>query len=230
MIFSNEAMFKSVFSIDSVVFGFDEKDLKVLLIERGEEPFLNYLALPGDLVNEDENLEQAANRILEQLTGLHGVFLEQYYAFGAIDRHPLGRVITIAYYALIKTDYLNIKAASFAKNAAWYSVKEIDTLAFDHIEILNKALEQLKQDLKIKPIGFELLPENFTLSELQHLYEAVLDTKLDKRNFRRKILGMGLLEFTGNKQIGVSHRAAHLYHFNPDHYEKLKKSGFHFEV
>ena len=222
--------FKSAFSVDNVIFGFGDGDLKVLLIERGEEPFNGKWALPGDLVYPNEDIDSAATRVLKELTGLANVYLEQVKAFGAVERHPLGRVITIAYYSLIKISSNNLKTSSFAKKVKWHAVNQIEELAFDHLEILTASFSILKKSIRNRPIGFELLPPKFTLTQLQHLYEAVLEAELDKRNFRKKILSMGLLEDIGEMQVGVAHRPAKLYRFDKSKYELLMAEGFVFEL
>lgn len=217
-------------SVDCVIFGFDEdaNDLKVLLIERGEEPFYGQLALPGDLISFDEDIENAAKRVLKELAGLENIFLEQLYSFGNLTRHPLGRVVTVAYYALIKPSDTHLVPASFAKNAEWRAISDIKELAFDHFRILSVALNRLKGKIRYQPIGFNLLPEKFTLSQLQRLYEIILDTDYDKRNFRKKILNMDILIPLDERQTGVSHRAARLYKFDLDKYEDLQAMGFNY--
>jgi 8-oxo-dGTP diphosphatase len=229
MPFQNE-FFKSAFSVDNIIFGFDQDKLKVLLIRRNEEPFAGYWALPGDLVRPDEDLDGAALRVLEQLTGVKDVYLDQVHTFGEIDRHPLGRVITIAYYSLINIKNVYIKAASFADQVAWKEVRAIDKLAFDHNKIMEACLKRLRKDVKLRPIGFELLPEKFTLTELQRLYEAVLEEDLDKRNFRKKILSMNILKTLHELQSGVAHRPAKLYSFDGDKYLEAKENGFVFAL
>ncbi|MEO1261857.1 MAG: NUDIX domain-containing protein [Bacteroidota bacterium] len=224
--------FKSAFSVDNIIFGFDEGDLKVLLIKRGADPFKGQWALPGDLVYPNENLETAANRVLFELTGLQKVYLEQVYTFGAVDRHPLGRVITIAYFSLVKISDFVITPSSFAQKAKWHTVEkaQVETLAFDHNDILNTCFNTLKTRVRFRPVGFELLPPKFTLTELQHLYEAILRTKLDKRNFRKKILSMHLLIDLNEMQEGVPHRPAKLYSFDKERYFKFEAEGFSFEL
>jgi 8-oxo-dGTP diphosphatase len=222
--------FKSAFSVDNVIFGFDEGDLKVLLINRGADPFKGMWALPGDLVYPNEDLDTAAGRVLEELTGLHNVYLEQVSAFGAVDRHPLGRVITVSYYSLIKISNYSVTPASFAQQAQWHALSEVKQLAFDHNQILEACYERLKQSVRTRPVGFELLPPKFTLTQLQHLYEAILETSLDKRNFRKKILSMNLLIDQEEIQEGVAHRPARLYQFAQERYDKLVREGFSFEL
>lgn len=222
--------FKSAFSVDNVIFGFDEGDLKILLIKRGMDPYGGMWALPGDLVYPNEDLDAAAGRVLEELTGLKEVFLEQVKAFGTVDRHPLGRVITIAYFSLIKIDKYNVMASSFAQKAKWHAIADVETLAFDHNKILASCLERLKRLVRIRPVGFELLPPKFTLTALQHLYEAILETELDKRNFRKKIMSMNLLVELEEMQEGVAHRPARLYSFDEEKYKTFIAEGFNFEV
>lgn len=227
---SEQQYFKSAFSIDNVIFGFDNKMLKILLIKRGEEPYLHMWALPGDLVYPTEDLDNAPKRILKELTGLDKVFLQQVHTFGEVNRHPLGRVITVAYYSLVNISYVNVKASSFAEKVDWMPINEITILAFDHLNILKTSFAKLKQSVRVRPLGFELLPELFTLSELQDLYEAVLEKKLDKRNFRKKIKQLDILIDMDRSQKGVAHRPAKLYKFNVTQYEKLKKDGMNIDI
>lgn len=222
--------FKSAFSVDCVVFGFDNEKLKVLLIERGAEPYMGHFALPGDLVYPGEDLDLAAKRILGELTGLSDVYLEQVKTFGSVNRHPLGRVITISYYSLIKVDSYKVGAASWAKQAYWHPVDELPKLAFDHSDILSACRSRLREVVRRRPIGFELLPEKFTLRQLQSLYECVLETKMDTRNFRKKVLSMGLLTELNERQQGVAHRPANLYRFDNETYITLTQEGLNFDL
>ena len=217
-------------SIDCVIFGYDTTDLKVLLIKRGEEPYLNHWALPGDLINPKESIEQSVIRVLKDLTGLSKVYMEQVKTFGDVGRHPMGRVFTVAYYSLLKISDYELSPSSFAVEAKWHSVKRIGELAFDHNKIFATCKEKLVDSIKRKPIGFELLPKEFTLTELQNLYETLLQEPFDKRNFRKKINSMKLLIDTGKLQKSVSHRPAKLYRFNNEKYDTLKKGGFNFEI
>ncbi len=226
----DEEYLKAGFSVDNVIFGFHEKALKVLLIKRGAEPFINYWGLPGALVNPDEDLDNAPVRILDELTGINDVYLEQVATFGKVNRHPMGRVMTVAYYSLVNVEKLQPRPNSFATEVSWSKVDNIEDLAFDHLEILTKCLQRLQDRLRNKPIGFELLPEKFTLSDLQSLYEAVLGKSLDKRNFRKKILSMKLLFDHNEFQKGVAHRPAKLYSFDRDQYDNLLSKGFVFEL
>jgi 8-oxo-dGTP diphosphatase len=217
-------------TVDCVVFGLDDNDLKVLLIQRDLAPFEGTWALPGGFVETEETLEDAAKRELEEETGLKKLFLEQLYTFGAVDRDPRERVVSVAFFALVNIRDHKVKAATDARNAAWFSAADTPSLAFDHEEILNVALERVKGKVRYQPIGFELLPRLFTLGQLQHLYETILETPMDKRNFRRKILNMDLLEETDQIEQDVAHRAARLYRFNKGRYNSLLKNGFNFEV
>lgn len=216
-------VFNSAVSIDCVLFGFDGGELKILLIERNEEPFKDWWALPGYLIGENESLDQSASRILHELTGLSDIYMEQYYTFGEVTRHPQGRVITVAYYAMLRLggDKILKPLTSYAKRAQWVNVNELPKLAFDHQHIFDKGLEKVKRRIKHLPIAFELLPEKFTLTQVQNVYELILGKKLDKRNFRKKILSFGVLKELDEKQKGVSFRAATLYKFDKRKYAKL---------
>ena len=217
-------------TVDCVVFGIDEDDLQVLLIRRALEPFAGRWALPGGFVHLDETLEDAALRELQEETGLDKVFLEQLYTFGDLDRDPRERVVTVAYYALVKLSDHKVKAATDATDAAWFAITDLPELAFDHQHIFDVALERLRGKVRYQPIGFELLPRKFTLTQLQRMYETILERKLDKRNFRKKILGMDLLVELDEVEKDVAHRAARLYKFDDRRYRKLLKQGFSFEI
>lgn len=221
---------RAALTVDCVVFGLDDQELKVLLIQRGLPPFEGKWALPGGFVHLEETLEQAARRELQEETGLHDVYLEELHSFSAVERDPRERVVSVAHYALVKLSDHQVRAATDARDAAWFGVQDAPSLAFDHADILQMALERLRNKLRFQPIGFELLPKKFTLSELQHLYELVLERSLDKRNFRRRVLSMDLLVETDEVQQDVAHRAARLYRFDERKYRRLTKSGFHFEL
>ena len=221
---------KSAVTVDNVIFGFDEGDLKVLLIKRGEMPYENQWALPGYFVKAEEDLDSAAKRVLAELTGLENVYLEQVSTFGKTDRHPLGRVITVAFYSLIKIADYKLTASSIALSTEWKSISFANDLAFDHDEIFQTCFNRLKLRVRQEPIGFELLPDKFTLTQIQHLYEAILESKLDKRNFRKKILSMDILEDLEEREEKVSHRPAKLYKFNKEKYEASKAEGMVFDI
>ncbi len=230
-------------TVDCVVFGLDhaENDLKVLLIERGLEPFKGRYAFPGGFLQveppEDQgpatnqadiSLDAAARRELKEETGIRVPYLEQLYTFGDSGRDPRGRVVTVAYYGLVKLQ--KAKASTDAAAAIWFSAHDSPNLAFDHAKILDMALERLRGKIRYQPIGFELLPEKFALRQLQNLYEIILNRPLDKRNFRKKILKMNILRSLDEKETNVSHRAATLYQFDRKEYQKKEKSGFVFEM
>jgi 8-oxo-dGTP diphosphatase len=217
-------------TVDCVVFGFDEGELKVALIQRALDPFKGKWALPGGFVHIDETLDDAARRELAEETGLKDVYLEQLYSFGDLRRDPRERIVSVAYYALVALGKHTLHASTDAASAAWFCVADLPSLAFDHDRILSVAVQRLKGKLRYQPIGFELLPEKFTLSQLQHLYEAILERDLDKRNFRKKILGMDLLVETDEIEQDVAHRAARLYRFDEPKYKRLVKKGFNFEL
>ena len=224
--------FESVFSIDCVIFGFQANELKILLIERNQEPYKGWNALPGYIVKNDESIDDAAERILYELTGLRGLHMEQFQTFGDVDRHPKGRVITVAYYALIRIDGHNeVKpVTNFARSAFWHPVNKLDKLPYDHAKIFETGFQKLRRRLSYQPIAFELLPEKFTLTQLQTLYEAILNKKLDKRNFRKKMLSYGFLKELDEKQKGVSYRAATLYRFDRRKYNKIFQNELNVSV
>ncbi len=221
---------RAALTVDCVVFGLDEEDLKVLLIQRGLPPFEGHWALPGGFVRVDETLDDAARRELHEETGLERVYLEQLYTVGDIDRDPRERVVTVAYYALVRLSDHRVQAATDAREAACFAIDDLPDLAFDHGKILATAHERLRGKVRYQPIGFELLPNKFALRELQHLYEVILDRPLDKRNFRKKILSMGILVELDEIETDVAHRAARLYRFDRKGYRRMAKRGFNFEI
>jgi 8-oxo-dGTP diphosphatase len=217
-------------AVDCVVFGLDDVDLKILLIQRDIPPCEGQWTLPGGFVREDETLEEAALRELEEETGLQNVFLEQLYTFGGLERDPRERVVTVAYYALVKMVDHRVQAATDARNAAWFSLHDATNLVFDHDQIVEVAYQRLRSKVRYQPIGFELLPTKFTLRQLQHLYETIMDRSLDKRNFRKKILSMDVLIELDEVEQDVAHRAARLYRFDKQKYKRLVKQGFNLEI
>ncbi|RMF45717.1 MAG: NUDIX hydrolase [Anaerolineae bacterium] len=210
-------------TVDVVIFTLKEEKLSVLLIERAQDPYAGMWALPGGFVQVDESLEEAALRELKEETGLEGEFyLEQLYTYGDPARDPRERVVTVAYFALIPSDRpIHDSPSSDAAAARWFPVDSLPSLAFDHGEIVHYALRRLRYKLEYTAVGFELLPESFTLSELQRTYEIILGEKLDKRNFRRRILQANIIEETGKLRTG-SGRPARLYRYRKDAIAEIK--------
>ncbi len=200
-------------TVDLVIFTIADDDLKVLLIRRAGEPFQGRWALPGGFVEIDESLERAAARELQEEVGVTNVYLEQLYTFGEPDRDPRGRVISVAYFALIDAEKQRIVAASDAADTAWHSVFKPPRLAFDHRKILDYAVWRLRNKIEWTTVGYELLPRKFTLSELQRVYEIILQRPVDKRNFRKKILAQGQIRELEETRSDVAHRPARLYAF-----------------
>jgi len=217
-------------AVDCAVFGYEEETLQVLLIERAREPFAGRWALPGGFVEEDEGLAEAARRELAEETGIQTDAIEQIGAFGEPGRDPRARVISVAYFALVRRCEHAPRAASDARAAAWFPADRLPPLAFDHAEIVGAALGAARQRVGRSALGFSLLPRKFTLTQLQRLYEVVLGRSLDKRNFRRRILEMDLLVALDEVESGASHRAARLYRFDGRRYREMVKRGFVFEV
>lgn len=208
-------------TVDVIIFTLRDNDLQALLVKRGYPPFEGMWAIPGGFVRIDESLEDAALRELEEETGVRDVYLEQLYTFGNPGRDPRGRVITVAYFALVPADAVQPRPGDDTAEARWWSVYDLPPLAFDHADILAYALKRLRYKLEYTAVGFELLPETFTLSELQTAYEIILGEKLDKRNFRRKIIGAGVIEETGEYRVGEG-RPAKLYRFRADAVAEVK--------
>lgn len=227
---SYDKFFQFGVSVDCVVFGYHENRLKILLIKRGAAPFKGMWALPGDLVYPNENIDVAAQRILRDLTGIEQLFMEQTQVYGKVDRHPAGRVITTGYYSLIDIAKHDPHASAWADGVYWVDLEAIPDLAFDHSDILKDALRVLQQRVRHQPVGFELLPEKFALADLQALYEALLNEKYDKANFRKRILSMNLLISLKENQKDVPHRPARLYKFDKQRYDELRAKGFSFEL
>jgi len=217
-------------AVDCVVFGLDAENLKVMLVRRAIAPFQGEWALPGGFVRPDESLEETARRELQEETGITQIFWEQLYTFGAVNRDPRDRIVTVAYYALINLDTQIISAATDASEAQWFPVNNLPKLAFDHERIFQTAMRRLQSKVRYEPIGFELLPPKFTLTQLQKLYELILGQPLDKRNFRKKILSMDLLIDLQEMETNVKRRAGKLYQFDHQKYQQLKTKGFNFEI
>jgi hypothetical protein len=218
-------------AVDSIIFGYDEgdRDLKLLLLKRNFQPAKGEWSLMGGFLEKEESIDHAAKRILHQLTGLSDVYMEQLYSFGEIDRDPGDRIISIAYFALIK---INDSDLELVKNhgATWIPVSSLPQLIFDHNQMVERAMKKLQVRARTQPIGFELLPEKFTIPQLQGLYEAIYNKPLDKRNFRRKLLAMDLLEKQEEKEKESSRKGAWYYRFDAKKYEDLLKRGFNFEL
>jgi 8-oxo-dGTP diphosphatase len=211
-------------SVDCVIFGFDENKLKVLLIRSDLKKYQGCYSLLGDLVYPNEDLSAAAYRILKQRTGLNDLYLEQVETFGTVGRHPAGRVVTVAYCSLINVQHHKLKILE--NDLHWHDVKGVSELAFDHQEIFDACYYRLQKRIQEHPLGFNLLPKKFSLRELQNLYEAILDIKLDRRNFRKKFFSMDFLIDTDEMEQDVPHRPGKLYKFNYEKYEKKKKKWF----
>lgn len=217
-------------SIDCVVFGFHQGRLNVLLVKYAEGFRAGGWGLPGDWILEHEALDTAAMRVLRSLTGVTNIYLEQLRAFGSVDRYPGSRVVTVAFTALVKQEYYVLMAGAAASAVHWCPVDACPDLALDHSEIFAEGLKSLRYKLRYEPIGFNLLPQKFTLLQLQELYEAVLGIKLDKPNFRRKMMHMNLLIPCNEKQVSVAHRAAALYRFDETVYRELQQNGLSFSL
>ena len=212
---------------DCVIFGFDGERLQVLLIERGIEPYKGRWAFPGGFLKMDETAEEGARRELKEETGLDSAYMEQFHTFSTPERDPRERVITIAYYALVKIQ--EVKGGDDAASARWFPLDEIPSLAFDHDYILRMATQRLREQIHFQPIGFELLPEKFTLKELQLLYEAILGINFDRRNFSKKMMHLEILTDLEETIWPTPKREAKLFKFNAEKYEELKRKGFRLE-
>lgn len=217
-------------SIDCLIFGFKKSELDILLVQHAEGISKGKWALPGGWIKYNEGADDAAARVLQDLTGVSKIYLEQLKTFGKVDRYPSKRVITIAYYALIKPENYTLDPGATASDVKWFKIGDVPALPYDHTQILQAGVKHLKHKLRHEPIGFNLLPKRFTLFQLQELYEAILEKKLDKPNFRRKLMKMNLLDLCKEKQQDVSHRAASLYRFDKKIYDTLTEKGFTFEL
>lgn len=212
---------------DCVIFGFDGSKLKVLLIERGIEPYKGRWAFPGGFLKMEESAEEGALRELQEETGLTGAYIEQFHTFTDPKRDPRERVITIAYFALVRIQ--DVKGGDDAAKAQWFALDEIPQLAFDHDMILRMAQSRLRERIHFQPIGFELIPEKFTMKDLQELYEAILEVKFERSNFAKKMLHYELVEQLEETVWPTPKREARLYRFNKKNYEEFKKKGFQLE-
>lgn len=222
---------RTLVAVDSIIFGFNENDyeLKLLLLKRNFEPAKGEWSLMGGFVTPDESLDEAAQRIVQKLTGLENVYMEQLYAFGDPRRDPGGRIISVAYFSLIKINEYD-KELVKKNGASWIPLSELPELIFDHNDMVSIALRKLRIRARTQPIGFELLPKKFTIPQLQRLYEAIYQKPFDKRNFRRKVLTMGLLDKLEEKEKETSKKGAFYYQFNTAKYEELLRRGFNFEL
>jgi 8-oxo-dGTP diphosphatase len=219
-----QSLNKVALSVDCVIFGFEENKLKVLLIRSDMKKFQHSWSLLGDLLKPEEDLDDAAYRILKDRTGLNDVYLEQVHTFGKVSRHPAGRVVTVAYYSLINVLHHRLKIHD--NELHWHDVDAVKDLAFDHQVIFETSLLQLRRRVQEHPLGFNLLPRKFSLRELQNLYEAILSIKMDRRNFRKKFFSMDFLVDLDEIEKDVPHRPGKLYQFNYEKYEKKKKNWY----
>lgn len=218
-------------SIDCAIFGFEKSKLEILLVKRARKPNKGKWALPGGFIKKNELIDEAGKRILAETTGLNnGIYLEEFGVFDGIDRFPNWRVFTVAHYALISPEHYSLTSGIDTVEVKWFQINQLPQLPFDHKHIIESALLKLRTRVRYKPIGFELLPEKFTLPMLQSLYEVILGKKLDKRNFRKKIMKMNLLKKLKEKDKNNTRRAAYLYKFDKSTYNKLKEKGFIFEI
>jgi 8-oxo-dGTP diphosphatase len=220
---------KFLVAVDCIIFGFDGKELNLLLIRRNFSPAKGEWSLMGGFLKEKESIDQAAERVLFKLTGLCNVFLEQLQGYGELDRDPGERVISVAYYALIKIDDYDEELAQ-QYNAKWFPISDFPKLIFDHNIMVDKALRRLQRKAQNQPIGFELIPPKFTIPQLQRLYEAIFRKEFDKRNFRKKILSFHVLKKLEEKDRESSKKGAYLYQFDRKEYNRLLDSGYNFEV
>ncbi|NLT51374.1 MAG: NUDIX hydrolase [Ignavibacteria bacterium] len=217
-------------SIDCVIFGFDKGNLEVLLIQRAINPEKDKWALPGGFILKSEEIENAAARILKETSAIENIYMEQLSVFGNVNRYPDRRVFTIGYFALVSPEKYNLLPGIDTTEVRWFKMSDLPELAFDHKAIIETALKKLRSRVRIRPIGFELLPKKFSLPKLQTLYESILGVNLDKRNFRKKLLKMNLLIKLDEKEKGNIKRAAMLYKFDRKNYNKLVEKGFIFEL
>jgi 8-oxo-dGTP diphosphatase len=224
-----DAFFQSAFSVDCVIFGYHEGELKILLIQRGAAPFENDWALPGDLVYPHEDMDEAANRVLKDLTSITDVQMQQVKTFGQVGRHPLGRVITTAYMALVELSDIQHHPSNWAKQTKWHSLRRLPKLAFDHREILDVSFDRLQIQILEEPIWVKVIPQKFTITQFQNVFETILERQFDKGNFRKKINKAPFLKKLTESQQNVRHRPSVLYTFDHHLYRKYKKMGFDFD-
>jgi len=216
---------RPLLTVDNIILSYEDKQIKVLLIQRKHDPFKGEWALPGGPVSINESLEEAAQRHLKDQSGIEDAYIEQFYTFGAVDRDPRGRSVSVTYYALINSNDMTLDPGREALSAAWFNIYELPELAFDHAEILEFAINRLREKLKYESIGFNLLPRDFTLSDLQRLIETITGKALDKRNFRKKILGLNILKESMVIKSKNNKPLATLYHFEWEEFKKMKSEG-----
>lgn len=217
-------------TVDAVVFGYEDGKITVLLIKRKYEPFKNKWAIPGGFIKDDESLESAVERELFEETGVKINYLEQLYTFGRPERDPRGRIVSIAYFGLVRPDAFKLFASTDAEEAKWFTIDDLPDLSFDHKEILEMAIERLQAKITYEPIGFELLEKKFPFSDLEKLYTTLLGRPIDRRNFRKKIIGLNILDELDEKVSKGSGRPANLFQFNQKRYFQLKEEGIIFEI
>lgn len=229
MIHSYNSEDKALLAVDCIIFGFDKEELKILLIKRDFEPHKGRWSLMGGFLKRSEDLDQAANRILHHLTGINNVYMEQLYSFSKVDRDPVERTVSVAYYALINIEEHNEELTQ-QYSAQWFNISEAPELIFDHDRMVQKAINRLRYRTSTKPIGFELLPEKFTMRQLQKMYEAILGEELDKRNFINKINALDILFKTDEKDMESSKKGSFLYTFDEQKYKRKAADGFSFKL
>lgn len=217
-------------TVDAVVFGYMEGKVSVLLVKRKYEPFRDSWALPGGFVQDRESLEEAVQRELREETGIEINYLEQLYSFGAVERDPRGRIVSVVYFCLVNPGAFKVVAATDASDVGWFDIKALPVLAFDHQIIIDKAIERLRAKITYEPIGFELLEDKFPFSDLEKLYTSLLDREIDRRNFKKKVNSLQVLDELDEKISQGRGRPASLYRFNKDRYFQLRKEGIIFEI
>ena len=218
-------------TVDAVIFGYEPiPRVSVLLIKRKYQPYQNSWAVPGGFVKDNESLEEAVHRELLEETGVEIGYLEQLYTFGKPDRDPRERIVSVAYFGLVRPDIYKISAASDAKEVGWFDINDLPVLAFDHQDILETAIKRLRAKITYEPIGFELLDKRFPFSDLENLYATLLGRGIDRRNFRKKIMGFGMLDELNEKVSKGAGRPANLFQFNKKQYFRLKEEGIVFEI
>jgi 8-oxo-dGTP diphosphatase len=217
-------------TVDCVIFGYAEGQLSILLVQRDEAPFAGSWTLPGGFLNLDESCAEAARRVLSTKTNIENVFLEQLYTFDEPGRDPRGRVLSIAHYALVNAEHYALAAGKSTRDVRWWPWEKLPELGFDHAAIIAKAIDRLRSKVLWQPIGFELLSPPFTMPELQSLYECILKTTFDRRNFHKRIMGLGILQHVGVRRANERRRPADLFVFDETQYKNLLKNGLEFKI